>query len=53
MRGNLMRGMLLATAVLTHVLAGKVTEASGTSYVVAWDDGSAPSTVQAGQVIAP
>ncbi len=33
--------------------AGTVTEASETSYVVAWDDGSAPSTVQAGQVIAP
>ena len=33
--------------------AGKVTEASGTSYVVAWDDGSAPSSVEAGHVIAP
>jgi hypothetical protein len=33
--------------------AGRVTEATDTSYVVAWDDGSTPSTVQAGQIIAP
>ena len=33
--------------------AGMITEASGTSYVVSWDDGSAPSTVEAGQVITP
>jgi hypothetical protein len=33
--------------------AGKVTEANGTSYVVAWDDGSTPSAVRAGQIIAP
>jgi hypothetical protein len=32
--------------------AGEITEANGTSYVVAWDDGSEPSTVDAGQVIA-
>jgi hypothetical protein len=33
--------------------AGKITEADGQAYVVAWDDGSTPSSVQAGQVIAP
>ncbi len=31
--------------------AGKVTEADGSSYMIAWDDGSAPSTVEAGKII--
>jgi hypothetical protein len=32
--------------------AGKVTKANGSSYVIAWDDGSTPSTVAADRIIA-
>jgi hypothetical protein len=32
--------------------AGKVTKADGSSYVITWDDGSTPSTVDAGEIIA-
>jgi hypothetical protein len=48
-------------AVGDHVLAvwsqgrfyaGKVTRATGSSYEIAWDDGTTPSTVEAGKIIA-
>jgi hypothetical protein len=32
--------------------AGKVTKANGSSYVIAWDDGTTPSSVEAGKIIA-
>ena len=31
---------------------GEITEATGTTYTVKWDDGSAPSSVEAGKIIA-
>lgn len=32
--------------------AGKVTKVTGSSYTIAWDDGTTPSTVEAGRIIA-
>jgi hypothetical protein len=32
--------------------AGKVTKANGSSYVITWEDGSTPSTVEADKIIA-